>query len=1120
MPRVRAESLRRIDLFAAGVLLLLIGTRLSRAEDRPAAESPIASQAELAAKAIQVPAGLTLKTVASEPNLANPVAFCFDPKGRIFVAETYRVGKGIEDDRHHPDWLDDDLAARTVEERRNLFQRHMGEGVKRFAEASEQVRLLEDRDGDGLYEFSSVYSDDYKNIEDGTAAGVMWSKDHLLFTCIPALWELRDADGDGKAEQRRALATGFGVHISLYGHDLHGLCEGPDGKIYMSIGDRGLNVETPEGRLEYPEAGAVLRCNPDGSELEIFARGLRNPQELAFNEFGDLFTVDNNSDAGDKARLVHVVEGMDAGWRMSFQHIEDRGPFNREKIWYTQNDDQPASIVPPLAHIADGPSGLVHYPGTGMPASLDGAFFLVDFRGAAATSGVREFHVEQNGATYRLTSYKPFISGLLATDCDFGPSGEFFVLDWVEGWNGPGLGRIQRFTSTDPEAQKQRLEAAAALQKAGAASAAEAVALLNHRNMRVRAAAQQRLVAIGGAAIAPLKTLAADANAPLFVRVHAIWGLGQLAVSKPSLFDDIAKLCGDSNAEVRAQTARTLECVASGTEQERSRVAEVVRKLLGDSSPRVRCFAAITLGKLHDAGALTPLLELAAKDGSNPTLRHAISLGLAGSQSAKSLVAAAKAANDLQRLVLVVALGKQKSPLVAQFLHDTGNRVVLEAARIIWDSPIPEAQPQLAAMIGSVKSSSSDPLFRRVLAANVAGRTAENLGAIIQLACRDDLSPELRTLAWNLVRTWPAPSPRDSVNGDWRPLAPRPEAEVKTALQNALPTLEALSGTNPGGLLVAAEVGVDGAFTSLLPVIANNQLTEDVRVRAVAAYSKTPDALAQEAIDTGLKTSNAAVRAAARKLLAERFPHEVIGQLKDALHHGATAERQSAIDTLASLGTPVAKEVLAEWLQRLENDDCPPELQIELLDAAEKSKDSAFLAQRDRINKRMVGQGPLSQYAGCLSGGDIERGRKIFQTNDTLACRRCHSVKPGEVLVGPCLADVGSRRKPAEILESVVTPNAKICEGFETAVLQLDSGKVITGIIRRETPTQIELIDANVKTEVVDPSTVENRVKGRSPMPDNLMETMTPRQLRDLIAFLSQLRAEASAPDATAEGKH
>ena len=244
----------------------------ARSAEAPVQEPAISSEAKLAAKAIQVPAGFTLKTVASEPNLANPVAFCFDPAGRIFVAETYRVGKGVEDDRHHMDWLDDDLAARTVADRREYLKRHMGDQIQKFMEASEQVRLLEDRDADGVYEFSSIFSNDYKNIEDGAAAGVMWSNNRLLFTCIPTLWELRDADGDGKAEERRSLATGFGVHTAFYGHDLHGLCEGPDGKVYFSIGDRGLNVETPNGNAFQPR----LRRGPPLQSGRQPTRNLRD----------------------------------------------------------------------------------------------------------------------------------------------------------------------------------------------------------------------------------------------------------------------------------------------------------------------------------------------------------------------------------------------------------------------------------------------------------------------------------------------------------------------------------------------------------------------------------------------------------------------------------------------------------------------------------------------------------------------------------------------------------------------------------------------------------------------------------------------------------------------------
>src|SRR5882724_6791516 len=108
----------RLSSMVTLLVMVCVFLRSAVAADNQAPKPVVSSQAELAAKAIQVPAGFTLKTVASEPNLANPVAFCFDPTGRIFVAETYRVGKGIEDDRQHIDWLDDDLAARTVGERR------------------------------------------------------------------------------------------------------------------------------------------------------------------------------------------------------------------------------------------------------------------------------------------------------------------------------------------------------------------------------------------------------------------------------------------------------------------------------------------------------------------------------------------------------------------------------------------------------------------------------------------------------------------------------------------------------------------------------------------------------------------------------------------------------------------------------------------------------------------------------------------------------------------------------------------------------------------------------------------------------------------------------------------
>jgi quinoprotein glucose dehydrogenase len=97
----------------------------------------------------------------------------------------------------------------------------------------------------------------------------------VWWTCIPHLWHFRDADGDGVPEVKERLLSGFGVKYAFRGHDMHGLRFGPDGKLYFSIGDRGVNVQSKEGRqFVEPDTGSVMRCNPDGTGFEIFATGL------------------------------------------------------------------------------------------------------------------------------------------------------------------------------------------------------------------------------------------------------------------------------------------------------------------------------------------------------------------------------------------------------------------------------------------------------------------------------------------------------------------------------------------------------------------------------------------------------------------------------------------------------------------------------------------------------------------------------------------------------------------------------------------------------------------------------------------------------------------------------
>src|SRR5258707_5246945 len=203
--------------------------------------------------------------------------------------------------RQVPDeWYNDDLAARTVEDRVAWVTKRAGEDAKNLTLDSDRVRILEDVNGDGRADTAGLFSDGYHAVADGIAAGILARKGEVYLANIPSLYLLKDTKGDGHADQKKVLATGFGVHYQLIGHDLHGLRMGPDGRLYFSLGDRGFNVTTKAGKkLEYPNTGAVLRCDPAGSNLEAVHAGLRNLQEIAFDEYGNLFTFHNTSDRGD-----------------------------------------------------------------------------------------------------------------------------------------------------------------------------------------------------------------------------------------------------------------------------------------------------------------------------------------------------------------------------------------------------------------------------------------------------------------------------------------------------------------------------------------------------------------------------------------------------------------------------------------------------------------------------------------------------------------------------------------------------------------------------------------------------------------------------------------------------
>jgi len=1055
------------------------------------------NEGELAIHRFRVPAGMKIDLWAAEPALANPVAFCFDERGRVFVAETFRQQKGVVDNRNFMHWLHDDLAAQTVEDRLTFFKKYLGDDIKKYGIEHDRIRLLEDTDGDGKADKSTVFADGFNAIEDGTGAGVLAHNGKLFYTCIPKLWQLTDKDGDGKADERVALYDGFGVRVAFRGHDMHGLIIGPDGRLYFSIGDRGFSVPTKEGKLHLPDQGAVFRCELDGTKLEVFCTGLRNPQELAFDDFGNLFTGDNNSDGGDRARWMHLVQHSDTGWRMYYQYLQDRGPWNREKLWYPAHPGQAAYIVPAVTNVADGPSGLAYYPGTGLDEKYRGHFFLADFRGTAGNSGIRTFSMIPKGASFELAGNEEFLWSILATDVDFGFDGGLYVSDWVDGWNGIGKGRLYRFRDQQ-HGTTPLVSEVGRLMKEGFAQREprELGNLLGHPDYRIRLQAQMALAEKNSTDVL---LQSATKGEGLFDRLHGIWGLGQLGRAKPAVLKDILPLFKDVVPEIRAQVAKV--CGEAAYQD----AAPGLIGLLKDDSERVRAFAALALGSVKDKSAVGPLFELLAQNAdADATLRHAAVIGLVNAADVKTLVDAAKRPSPAERLGAVLALRRKADVGVAAFLNDAEPLVVLEAARAIHDVPILDAMPSLAKL--SDKPGLSDPLLRRVMNANFRLGTLDHAKVVASLAANPLLDDTLRVEAISELLDWNSPPPLDRVLGDFRPLKSR-AIDVASAVQPVMIPLFGGSGViRESAAKLAARYEIKVAEPLLLDIVQDVIRPSSERVASLRALAAIKSPQLKSVVEVSLKDVDPGLRSEARRQIITTDPARAVTLLAETMTSDSVPEQQAAISTLATLKRDDADAVLDQWLARLAKRETPEAVQLDLLDAAKARATKTMLEQVAAFDATRKPDDHLRDYRESLAGGNDVRGKEIFFGRSEVSCRRCHKIDGNGGEVGPDLSRSGLDKTREYLLEAMVDPNKQIAKGFETAILQMADGKVHAGIIKSDDGQRIQLQKPEGAIVVPEKSAIEDRAVGKSGMPEDLVKKLTKSDVRDLVEYLSTLR--------------
>lgn len=304
--------------------------------------------------------------------------------------------------------------------------------------------LIYDSNGDKLPDSSRLYGDKVKNCQ-----GILPLNGELFVTGDgpdgPGLYRQSDKDRDGVLESVRLIAK-FPAEVAEHG--AHGLTLGPDGLIYVLLGNHAScsipydpasphrdyyegdlirpRYEDPGGHAVGVKApgGVVIRTDAEGAGVQVVAGGLRNPYDLCFNRDGELFIHDADMESDDGAswyrptRLCHLIPGAEYGWRSG---------------WAKWPEYYPDSLPATLDTGRGSPSGIVCYDHFMYPQRYHGAIFSADW----SQGRILVIRTQRVGASYTATS-EVFVEGnpLNVTDLDVGPDGCLYFCTGGRGTSG------------------------------------------------------------------------------------------------------------------------------------------------------------------------------------------------------------------------------------------------------------------------------------------------------------------------------------------------------------------------------------------------------------------------------------------------------------------------------------------------------------------------------------------------------------------------------------------------------------------------------------------------------------------------------------------------------------
>ena len=1083
---------------------------------------------------VQIPFVLNDKSLrltewASQPMLVNPVALSFDNQGRLFVVETARRGTVDIDIRSHKDWVIDDLSNTNISQLREMFRSKMSPNLSEknktwlkdrnqdgshdwrdLTMVKERIHLLEDTNNDGKADISKVFAEGFNQEINGVMAGVLAYGNDIFATIYPDVWKLNDINGDGIADKQEVLFHGFGVHAAFDGHDLHGLTVGPDGKLYFSVGDNGFSVRTHEGNLlHHPNTGGVLRCNWDGSNLEVFATGLRNVQELAFDEFGNLFSVDNDGDIREeRERFVYITEGSDSGWRLNWQFKKGGWPIRTktpeycpwidEKLWLPHWPKQAAYITPPISEFSVGPGGFKYNPGAALNDRYKRTFFLCEF----PVQKVTAFKTQPEGAYFKMVDEHIFLFGMMASAINFGPDGSLYIANWDGKWQPNELGSIWRVDNPSIRKSEPRKKVTNLLRSNFKNhSNLFLVSLLSHQDQRIRLEAQFEL-AKRDRFEDMLKTVT-DASLPKLARIHAMWGIGQLKQNKQR--DEVLtkKLpLVDLDNEIRAQAAKL-----AGTRELKTSMPQLIN-MLHDKNARVQFHAAMALGKMGNPDAAPHLISLLDRNNNKDAyIRHAAIMGLTGCALPEQLTNQYQHKSPAVRAAIVATLRRLRHPAIKAFLADPSEWVLKEAISAVHDDrSIPEALPDIADLLTNNKNK-SEAVTRRLLSANLRVGQKKNAVRLVNYAIDNSNSSAMRAEALLCLRDWNRRPFVDRVEGRVRELSKRNNELAKLLVEKNLNKLfETANGELLAELIRLCEKLQITLGAGQLLVIAKSD-TQDLaaRIQAIQSIKKQDPKPILNSLITLAKDNKHSIQVAAINKIAEIEPQNIANILNELWTTLSTQAQQAFIYSIGKNSSSEGDKILNTAFSSLLKGNLSKLLELDVLVAAEKSKNPNLKKQLKKYEANQSANDSVSPYSSTLFGGDTEKGKHVYENHVAAQCVRCHNAGGKDNQVGPNLTGIGKRTDKNYLLRSLVDPSVDIADGFNVNVIELTNGKSIIGRLKDQTKKIITLISPEGKPQEIAATKIKKITAANTSVMPPMGAILTKHEIRDLIAYLKIL---------------